>query len=432
MDKFYNSLPESEYIYNSLFNSVIYACLLFFILLIPTFYLDKRAKRYYFILISFAFVFRIAFLTLNEYFQFIEIKKAGNFALWYYVLLKEQGLRALLEADITATFYPQLFFNWLGFEIFGASRINILLLNIFFSTLAAMIAFLSLRKLFDLQTANFGLFLFAIYPAAINFSAFGLRDPIIYCLVSANVLWLIDFYKNRTLKTFLLIASNITILLVLRPEIAAYLFIPFGFLFLIYWYNRKKGQMSSWLLLTLTSASIIIFSSLVYVFVIYYYGATSFVTPLQFMDTYVNWRFESLLRYGEPGSNILPADIYLNTHWVLKWILQSIGIVILPLPWLIKDIWKLLAFFDSVFLLYLVFIVWKFKALDKFSNDIIMVLFFTFFMTVIITGAIVSNAGNAFRIRLSFAPYLLISGAIALGSVNKKKHSIIHRLLNFL
>ena len=163
---------------------------------------------------------------------------------------------------------------------------------------------------------------------------------------------------------------------------------------------------------------------LAYGFVTANIGAVG-VSPVEIVTTYASNRYDRELGIGD-GSHIVPANIYHAIPWYARWGLQSLGMIILPFPWLITSMPKVFAAVDSFFIILMIFGFWRLRKKYIVSGliniglrreRIFMALFLTFFTSVGVMGFIVNNAGNAFRMRMAIFPYIAIATALLLAAV---------------
>lgn len=377
---------------------------------------DKTSRKNFFFFVASVFLGKYLLILGNESFQFIENKKAGNFTIWYYTWLGEKGLKAFLEAHLNSTFYTQLIANIPGFHFFGASRTNLLLTNSFFTSLTGLMAFFTFHRHLNKKTAWWALLLFSLYPTAICFSIFGLRDPLLYFFMTGYVLFFFQCIKEWQIKKGMILALFIGLILQTRPESAAFIFLPliswglFKFFDLCKKNKTWKGIRFSTKKFWILTSLIIIFGSIgLYTFVLFNFGTNKLMSPVQFLELYANQRYSLTLNTIKESSNFLPPEIHFQLPWIVRWPIQILGIIITPFPWLINNIWKLLAFFDSALIILLLWYAKKNISLPSPNRIVAILLILTFIAGIMIMGVLICNAGNAFRLRLSLVPFLFVA-----------------------
>ncbi len=428
---FYKDFPATEYT-GDFYRTLLLGLFFLMSLLLMSLFVKDRKQQFFFGLIAGGvFAFKIVLILLNEHYQILPRKPAGNFVLWFYWYSENYGATEILEGRIQPTFLVQFFVNYPFTYLFGIARENVLLVNGFCSSLAAVYAFFGLRSIFGSLASFLVLIFLTIYPAAINFSMFGLRDPVIYLFMTMNVVSLIRFYLTKSYLPVLGILFSILMIFSMRPELFAFLFAPYGFLILwgLISYYKNTKSVNSKLLLMVGSFVVVILPGLVvayfaYGFVTSNIGAVG-VSPVDIVTTYASNRYDRELGVGD-GSHIVPPNIYHAIPWYARWGLQALGMIVLPFPWLITSVPKVFAAIDSSFIIVMIFGFWRLRKKYILSGlikiglkreRVFLALFLTFFTSVGVMGFIVNNAGNAFRMRMAIFPYIAISTALLLATV---------------
>jgi predicted membrane-bound mannosyltransferase len=320
------------------------------------------------------------------------------------------------------TFMVQTLFNVPGFVLAGATQNVILLTNCFFGALVAIPAYYYLRRA-GARCAMWGMMLFSFYPAAINFSLFGLRDIVIYTMVATYVLSMLAFTMLSERRTTDLLVAALMCILVLwqRAElIAVMLAVPGAiFAYSVWRTSRSERTRAGRIVLLITGASLVITSMVAGA------GIASRVIASQLgaeslnvatvATVYATKRMERASRNVQNGgeSNILPRAAYLKMDPVTRTLLQTGGIIILPYPWLLNSPSRLFAALDSIFLISLIVIAVKYGMRQRRSG--IWAPLLAFALGVLMMGLIVSNAGNAFRMRLALVPFVFSVASLAQG-----------------
>jgi len=414
--------------------NILYILLLFCIGILFILFLIKKKKHINFLLIFFflSFSLRLILIFLNENLHFFAQKLATNKSIINYLnWITNQTI-------IDQSFVVQTLINTPSFILFGPSRMNLLLTNAFFGAITGIIVFAYLNYIYDSKIAKYGFILFSIYPAAINFSIFGLRDILIYFFVSIYILSILSIFNKKCVeaKNISLFAFSSICLFLLRKELLLIL-VFFPFILILYKFNHIKNRIKSinarFLFVSLVGTliiTIICFGGFyLYNKIISSFGYNSFTSPLKVASNIAEVRF--MRSVGEEfgsGTHILPPNIYLNTNLLIRIFLQTIGMIIIPLPWLINKLPQLFALFDSIFIIFC--LLWTYYGLKshflaRSEKKVILFLLLNFLLAIFAMGFVISNAGNAFRMRLSILPYLLISASIYFGKrkISKMKYS---------
>ena len=165
------------------------------------------------------FLLRLGLLFINENFQFFEHKYAGERSVEFYLkCIAGDGRLIDMFRD---QFALQVLFNTPFFVMFGASLMTVTISNCFVSALTAPLVGLLLHNPFGDRVARRGLMLFFLYPGSVNFSLFGLRDPLIFLAMTLFATGAIAVYANCSRQIYATLSVfGGTCLLILRPEMA--------------------------------------------------------------------------------------------------------------------------------------------------------------------------------------------------------------------
>jgi hypothetical protein len=178
-----------------------------------------------------------------------------------------------------------------------------------------------------------------------------------------------------------------------------------------------------------------------YVLVLHQVGITSLVSPDVLLQDYASARaargttggseFSSQTGTGA-ASEYLPISLYNRIPWPARATVQIVGFIELPYPWQLTGVSRILALFDSIFVwacmwwsyrtnsifrramrgrgppLPAVFARYSPKTLTRLSTALILGFIASWFGF----GLLVSDAGNAFRMRVSVEPFLVIGASI--------------------
>lgn len=370
-----------------------------------------------------AFALRIGLTVINETFELIPEKYAGEFALDVHRTIWQTGAEGGMGEvpSQKRNFLLPALLNLPGFLLFGATRWTLIFTNGFLATMAAVVGAAYLDRLACRRAATWGLLLLAFYPAALNFSIFGLRDPIIYFLVTVycGAAWATIWPGRGRLFQGLIAGAALLLIVPLRVELLPILLVlPFAIASGVAWrasgrfriaFERRTVRLTAALLLLAVALPL---AASLYHKTLSQIGVTGFVSPVEIVEVYAEQRY---LRDPE-GSNILPESVYRRTSPAVRFVLQTFGIIVLPYPWLISDIPRALAGLDSLVLIACLWVVYRQRssvprAVNRLALDPAML---AFWAGVLVMGLLIVNAGNALRMRMSLVPFVLLSASVAL------------------
>jgi len=168
-------------------------------------------------------------------------------------------------------------------------------------------------------------------------------------------------------------------------------------------------------------------------------GVHENVSPLTLIDDFSMRRFERAAGKEGGGSHILSTEEYQAASIQKRYLLQLTGMILVPLPWLLNSPAKFLALVDSFILMVCIWLTlrtvfesnrnrlgtfFKFSPHEKRTG---LYLLLSFLVGIVLMAFVVTNAGNAFRMRLALVPFILIGAAMYLG-VRKERMFRIHRI----
>ena len=365
------------------------------------------------------FAVRLGLMFVNEHYQFFEHKVAGNRSVEFYLkyIAGEGELWGLLRDQ----FSLQVIFNVPFFVMFGASLLTVTISNAFISALTAPLVGLMLHNPFGDRVARRGLLLFFIYPASFNFSLFGLRDPLIFFGMTLFAIGAISVYANHSRGLSLLISlAGAATALVLRPEMSYIIVALVGMLLrptarrMIAADQRsieKLATVGIFSVVALCCAGAMAAMSLKIAAA--QIGASS-INPLDLAGEAAEDRFSRAETMGVGGgTHLVSSESYVSMPVYLRIPLQTLGLIVLPFPWLIRGVAQLLAFADSMLLMGMIFCALKASFTGRRGALVAWGLLIAFAIGILGMGFIVSNAGNGFRMRFSVVPLLLLAGAFS-------------------
>lgn len=368
------------------------------------------------------FFARVVVIMLNEEFQFIEAKLAGDYSigLYQHYILNGHGWRGLMGEQFAA----QVLLNLPAWLLFGASRTSLLLSNGVVGAVAAPLAALLLYRDFGAVAARRALITLSLYPGGFNFSVFGLRDPLIFVAMIVMVAGGARIWRDRyTLLNLFLVAAGGLLTLWLRPELA-YVVLVFSLIPLISFYAdlvrgaaHSRKLFSSLLLITMPMVLIGIGAIMIGTGVAAQNIGAKTINPVEIANQDAVDRFERHESRLGGGSHMVDSTTYVSLPWYFRVPIQTVGLVLLPFPWQVTTATRLLAFGDSLFLISLI----MFALVNGWFADplrstglgrLSFALLFVFFIAVLGMGFVVSNSGNGFRMRLAVTPLIFVAACV--------------------
>lgn len=404
------------------YSFLLAGCGLFLILLLPC-----RGRDIVWLNVIFlpAYLLRIVLVIGNESFQWMEGKGADERSLDLFSLVHQSGWDS--SAVWGNSFFIQTLINYPGFAIFGPDRLVILITNAFFGALIAPIAYAYLKRFFGERPAGWGAMVFMFYPAAVNFSICGLRDILIFFFISVFLFSAYGLILRResTLNRifdFVVFSTTAFFLYKLRPELAPIVGIYILMMVMVN-FSRFAKRISNIdekmfvvaLILVIGVALLSVSGLQAYRISLQAVGVARAIDPGELMDTYTMNRFKRAAGKEGGESHISTIDEYQNMSLPKRFVLQTLGVLLVPWPSPINATVRVAAAFDSLLVLILLFTGLKTAVKGRFREQRILakISTLTFVSGVLAMGLVVTNSGNAFRMRLALIPLLIIAAAIS-------------------
>jgi len=401
---------------------------------------------------------RWAFAYLNNVLQFWAQKDLSDFSLsmidqpggiWDIFVSRLQGFAAGQNATGNqAKFFLEALVNLPALRLLEESITTLILTNCFIGAISGVVVFAYLTRIFDKRIATVGFLLTSLYPCAVNFSIFALRDLFLYFFVLLNMVsltWLLLRKDRRILQGTIYIFSFICIL-VLRTALFPFALAIPGWLFLL-WVRKTFARfriIEEKRFIIAVAAIVIPALTATTLYVGYYVvlrqiGYSELVSPDEILANYTMNRYnrntgqsDLLVAGSGGGSDVLPPSIYRSAPLPVRLGAQVVGMWMIPMPWLLTSITRMLALSDTIFCFAITFwafgtqrlIKYKFTGCQphqcasvlQYPKDVLRVLnfgqIFTFMSLMFCFGLLVSNSGNAFRMRLCAMPFIIPSASI--------------------
>lgn len=365
------------------------------------------------------FLIRIVLVFINEQYLFFEHKLSGERSVDFFLKLLAGDLRF---ADLLRDpFALQVLANTPFFSIFGADLMTLLITNSMFSSLAGPLASIWLYRTFGESIARRAILIYFCHPAAINFSMFGLRDPLIYFFMTVFVVASMSMFAGVARRANLVAGcASCLCVLTLRPELIFVVVALIGMLTLptivgiINSDQRFVEKLAVGGGLLVAAGSICLVLGLVSLKIAAMQIGSTSINPMDFAGARAEERFARAEAVGEGGgTHIVTAETYANMPLHIRVPLQTIGLIVLPLPWLITGLTQMLAFADSLFLMALMALAFRVSWSGRRANQLVWAALIAFCVGILGMGLIISNAGNGFRMRFGIVPLLLLGSAFS-------------------
>jgi hypothetical protein len=422
------------------------------VLICPT----KRDAINVMVFFEVSFWFRAILVALNWKLNFFVQKYNSDFSIG--LMDQPGGIWALFAGNnvfsvnnvIAMKFFIEALFNLPADRLFEDSPIVLNYTNAFFGAAAALPVFAYLRRMFNERIATYGLLLASLYPAAINFSFFALRDVFIYFFLLMNIFsfaWIVLRRDHRVLNTAVYVISFLCCT-ILRVTFIVFILVPPGW-FILQWlflqarsvkplYTRMFAGVVAAIIVTFTSTIVLVGGY--YIVVRQVTGATTLVAPTVLFQDYEQNRAargsnlsEFAVSQGEGTNSIyLPLNIYQKLPFPVRITLQLVAFIDIPLPWQLSGVSRMLALFDTIFVVLCMYWSWRTHMMIKRActgrgpplpailaqysslklKRLSFALWFAFVGSWFGFGVLVSDSGNAFRMRLSVEPFAVLGASI--------------------
>ena len=405
---------------------------------------------------------RWAIAYLNDIVQFWPQKDLSDMSLsmidqpggiWALVFSKLNGLAANTSGLGNVKFFIEALINLPALRLLEESITTLILTDCFIGAIIGVVVFAYLTRMFDKRIATVGFLLVSLYPCAVNFSIFAPRDLFLYSftlIMLMSFTWLI-LRKDRRITQGIIYTVSLFCVLFLRLALFPFAMMLPGWLFL-YWARKTFMRFPS----TEEKMFIIAVACIVvplmtaaagyigYTVVLRQIGYSELISPDELLQQYTMNRYsrgfqkdsqgngQVLVAGSGNGSDVLPPGLYKSVPLPVRLAVQVIGMWMVPMPWLLTSLARILGFADSLFVATVMF--WAFRAQTLFKFDgvgrqthqwqavqkyslsvqraIGFAELFTFMSLMICFGMLVSNSGDAFRMRLCVVPYVIPSASI--------------------
>lgn len=423
-----------------------------------------------------SFGLRAAAVFANEAFNLLPQKFAGDIVLG--LINQPGGVWSLFHRlvvygrDTTnpLKFVPEAIANIPGIRVFENSYVILDLTNCLVGAISGLLVFAYLRRLIGVNAAIFGMLLTSFYPAAFNFSIFGVRDIFLYLCILLNIasiFWL-SMRSDHRYVNILVYVISMAFLYVMRSAFAPFMVVLPMFVLVRGVLKRLSGVEDPRRRLLLSGAVAVVATVTTgmalaagYWIVLHHLGIGQAGRPDRVFRGYVEARASCGTPYAQArdfahsiwsrcvpirhvagdrargvASQYIPFAIYKHTPLILREFVQEIGFLVIPLPWQIDRWSRALALADSAFVIATLCAAWRAcqmspRRLENPLQTLSEGLLLSFVLCWLGFGLLVTDAGNAFRLRLTIEPFAIFGASLYLSRLtwlNRATDQALERL----
>lgn len=367
------------------------------------------------------FLARLLLIVANDTFEIFDAKQSDDIVLGVYESVADDG-------SPIRKFGVQMLLNWPAFTLFEAKAPIHFVTNAFLGASAAFVAHAYLSPLFSQRVARVGAVVMTMAPAAVNYSIVGVRDMLLYLLVMVSALAVLHLQlraRFRAAHAATLVAC-MALMFIERPYLVPVMALP-AVLMIVVWAWRRISDPTRGSARPLLTFSLLLAVPVVAAVVLGgVYGRLTTVLnlqgedPIEAIGTFAENRFARDIGTEGGDSHILPADVYLNTNSPVRLSVQIVGMIVVPMPWLLTNATRWFALFDSVLLVVCITFAVKgarWPGAPTRLRTASWIFLLTYAVGIVAFGLATINAGNAFRMRMTLLPYILIPASIHLSRV---------------
>lgn len=379
------------------------------------------------------FGLRLALIAVNESLGIFAPKFQGDLSLGLF------NFEILQKQDILGTlwhpFAGQVVWNLPAWTLFGPSRMALLTSNAAAGALVGPTVAVLVCSAIGVRSSAQLAVLLSVSLSCINFSIFGLRDPLIMlaaAILAASIVRC--FIHGGTRANIITLLGSSACIIWLRPELAyvilCVLLLPIGDKYL----NavEKAANSQRYMRLTIALTIPIVLVTGVAAVVALKVAASNInaasANPMHIAGEESDRRFAR--HSGGPfggGSHLAGGATYSNLPVHIRVPIQVVGLVVLPFPWQVRSPARLFAFMDSIMLLGMIaatmwclFSKRKRQIIPHKAWRVSFWLLCLFAIGILGMGLIVSNAGNGFRMRIAVLPFLYVATGVILPYLRQK------------
>jgi len=359
-----------------------------------------------------AFLVRLVFIVIDELFQ------VYNYALdsTYYNIVAGQIINnyihnvsvfyRIIEPSVVK--YYSLFIS-IFYYILGNNQIYIRILNGFLGALAVAVVYSICQRIFpNKKVAYWASLLTAFYPSCILFTSLNLRDSLILYL---SLEMINQFLKasDRNFKTgrSLLFLILVIIIGLLRPQN----FFLFSLIIIIYFF----------IVFMLGDYSYKV--KLLFLLILFSIVGILFVYQNELILEFIEYPLRALPRRAIGGSAYLADLMYHSLFDIIKYApIRFLYFTFGPFFWDVKNLLMLIAFLESIFIMFIFYLSFKYlRHPSGYEKNNHLLFLFLFGLFGLIANALVdSNYGTVIRHRMVYIiPFIIFASANLINKDNR-------------
>lgn len=303
--------------------------------------------------------------------------------------------------------------SWFGgsiYSVFGRDPFMLQMVNVFIGVITVYVVYKIALLLMEEEYAYVVVWMYALHPTVIENSAVFLREVQVILGLSLSIYFFIKWYqKGNTpylIYSFLFISVSAIFHGGMAVGLVIMIFVVFAIVSKRVWGLKESLEFKRGTFLTFT----VLLFGIIYLFVTGLPQLSSIGDYERFLaaaeaaeaaSTAASNRAEGGAAYltGLTASN--PVDLL----WQAP--IRALYFLFSPFPWNISSIFHLKGFIDSGFLIYIFYIMWKYRK-ELWVNDIYRYLLYILLIYVFVFSFGSSNFGSAIRHKAKFLPIIIM------------------------
>ena len=295
---------------------------------------------------------------------------------------------------------PETFFiSWLAaipYSLFGRNLLMLQSITLFVSILVVLLGWQIGKKLWDEYTAKKIGWLLALYPTIVLYSGLFLRETYIYFFLLISINGIIDWFRLGTIKSFLVTTLGFVGTSFFHgPMLIGY----FIFITIVLFSLSRKFLIS--LSQNRLSKKFLLIVPLIVILFHSYYSGKFQIPKLNDFKTFTNFEFLSeRMKLSFKGDATYPQWLVINnpSELIYKPPIKILFFLFSPFPWDVKKLSHLIGLFDSLFFIFLSYLVFfnRKNILNDTALRVILIILITY---IIIFTLGVGNFGTGIRHR---------------------------------
>lgn len=320
------------------------------------------------------------------------------------------------EATYYSLFNPSQTYvlSWLGasvYSVFGRDPFLLQMLNVFLGTVSVIVVYKTAKELMPEKFALIPAWLFALHPTLIEQSAVFLREAVIVLFFALSIYYFVRWVKTLSPVHVLLSVLFMVVCSVFHGGMVFGLFALSLAVFLIIFRNSFITLQSRKVKRGFLPTLLIVIAGVFIVFTFIEIPRIAYIGDLQNLFTLseLTERTSYALEVRQMGTAVYlewltvssPLDLVWQTPIRLAYFLYS------PFPWDITEIRHIKGFIDSGFMLYITYLVVKFRK-ELWGNPIYRYLFILLIICTVVYSFGTTNFGTAIRHKAKFLPLIVL------------------------